>query len=224
MVALFVALTFVGFVLVDFVVQRMRAPRAATLTVAAIPWNVAKGFYLAEDHSWSYPDSSLGMKVGTDALVAHALGSVDKVVLPKIGDLVKAGEPLFLLENHGKELRIPSSITGQVVALNPRLSKHPELVAKDPYGSGWVCAIAPTQSAGSPGCMRCGEKAAAWLELEFHRFREFLSLQVSPDPVLSVSYPDGGLPAEGSLNHLGRDAWSAFEAEFLSAEGSRQTP
>jgi len=224
MVALFVALMFVGFVLVDSILQRLRARRAAASAAVTIPWNVPKGFYLDEDHAWSYPDSSVGMKVGADALVAYALGAVDKVVLPKLDDLVKAGEPLFLLAYHGNGLKIPSSITGHVVALNPRLGKRPELVAQDPYGSGWVCAIAPTQPNGDSGCMRSGEKAAAWLEQEFHRFREFLSLQVSPDPVLSVSYPDGGLPAVGSLTHLGPGAWRAFEAEFLSPERALQTP
>jgi glycine cleavage system H protein len=218
MVALFVALMFIGFVLLDLIVHRLHARRAAVSAAVAFPWYVPKGFYLAEDHTWSFPDSSVGVKVGADALVAHALGAVEKVVLPKLGKLVKVGEPLLLLEYHGQELKIPSSITGHVVALNPGLGKHPELVAKDPYGSGWICAVAPTQPDGGSWCMRSGEKAAAWLEQEFHRFREFLSLQASPDPVLSVSYPDGGLPAVGSLTHLGPGAWRAFEAEFLRPE------
>jgi glycine cleavage system H lipoate-binding protein len=162
--------------------------------------------------------------VGADALVAHALGAVEKVVLPKLGEQVKAGQPLFQLQYHGCDLKIPSSITGHVAALNPGLGKRPELVAQDPYGSGWICAITPTQSDGGSGGMRSGEKAVAWLEQEFHRFREFLSLQVSPDPALSVSCPDGGLPAVGSLTQLGRGGWRAFEAEFLRPQRARRTP
>jgi glycine cleavage system H protein len=206
---------FIGFVLLDFIVQRLQARRATVSAVTGHPWNVPWGYYLAEEHTWCLPASAMGVKVGADALIAHALGAVQKVVLPKQGELVKAGEPLFELECNGQDLKIPSSITGQVVALNSRLRKHPELVAKDPYGSGWICAITPTLSNGGSGGTRSGEKATAWLEQEFHRFREFLSLQVSPDPVLSVSYPDGGLPAVGSLTHLGSGGWRAFEAEFL---------
>jgi hypothetical protein len=63
--------------------------------------------------------------------------------------------------------------------------------------------------------MRSGEKAVAWLGQEFDRFREFLSRQVSPDLAVSVTYPDGGLPAVGALNQLARSGWLAFEAEFL---------
>ncbi|MGO8736213.1 MAG: glycine cleavage system protein H [Terriglobia bacterium] len=215
MVALFVALMFIGFLLVDRFVQTLQARRAAVSAPADLLWNVPKGFCLAEGHTWSRPDASVGVRVGADALVAHALGAVEKVVLPKVGELVQAGQPLFQLEHQGCDLRIPSSITGHVVALNPGLGKRPELVGQDPYGSGWICAITPTQPDDGSGGMRSGEKAAAWLEQEFHRFREFLSLHVPPDLAVSVTYPDGGLPAVGSLNQLARGGWRAFESEFL---------
>jgi glycine cleavage system H protein len=215
---------FVGLVLVDFIVQGLEARRAAVPAPAGLPWNVPKGFYLSEGHTWSYPDSSVGVKVGADALLAHALGAVEKVVVPKLGELVNAGQPLFHLENQGCDLEIPSSITGRVVAVNPSLGKRPELVAKDPYGSGWICAITPARRDGGSGGMRSGEKAVAWLEQEFHRFRNFLSMQVSPDLALSVTYPDGGLPAVGSLTHLPRGAWRAFKAEFLRPQRAPLTP
>jgi glycine cleavage system H protein len=224
MVALFVASMFIGFVLLDLVVQALQARLVAVSTPADLPWKVPKDFYLAEGHTWFFPDSSVGLRVGADALVAHALGAVEKVVFPKLGEQVKAGQPLFELQYHGCDLKIPSPITGHVAALNPGLGKRPELVAQDPYRSGWICAITPTQSDGGSGSMRSGEKATAWLEQEFHRFREFLSLQISPDPALSVSYPDGGLPSVGSLTHLGRGGWRAFEAEFLRHPRAQRTP
>jgi len=224
MVALFVAMMFVCLVLVDLVVQKLEARRAAASVSAALPWNVPRGFHLSEGHTWSHPDSSVGVRVGADALLAHALGAVERVVAPKLGELVRAGQPLFRLEYRGRGLTVPSSITGQVVALNPSLVKRPELVAKDPYGSGWICAVTPTKpDSGSEG-MRLDEKAVAWLEEEFHRFREFLSMHVSPALAVSVTYPDGGLPAVGSLNHLPRGGWQAFEAEFLRSQGAPHTP
>jgi glycine cleavage system H protein len=161
MVALFVALMFVGFVLVDLMVQKLEAGRAAVSAPAGLPWNVPQGFYLSEGHTWSYPYSPVGVRVGADALVAHALGAVEKVVLLKRGELVEAGQPLFRLEYQGGELEIPSAVTGRVIALNQGLGTRPELVAKDPYGSGWICAITPTQPNSGFSGMRSGEKAAA---------------------------------------------------------------
>jgi glycine cleavage system H protein len=218
MVALFVALMFIGFLLVDLIVQRVRIQQSAV--AAGLPWKIPEGLYLSEEHTWFRPDSSMGVRVGVDALLAQALGVVEKVVLPRLGDQVKAGQPLFHLENRGCDLRIPCSITGKVVALNPRLEKRPELAAKDPYGSGWICAITPAQSNGGPGPMRSGEKAAFWLEREFHRFQEFLSTQVSPDLAVGLTSQDGGLLEVGALTQLGQGVWSAFEAEFLRSQAA----
>jgi len=221
MVALFVALMFVGFVLTDLVVQLVRARRAPAGVPADSVWDIPRGFYLSEGHTWSCLESSLGMRVGADALVAHALGAVENVILPKLGELVESGQTLFGLTRQGRELKIPSSITGHVVALNPRLAKRPQLVASDPYGCGWVCAIPPVRPDGSSASIRSGEKAALWLEREFHRFREFLSKQVSPDLAVSVTYPDGGLPVVGSLSEIPPSGWRAFETEFLSPESAQ---
>jgi glycine cleavage system H protein len=221
MVALFVALMFIGFVLVDLFVQSLQARRAAVSAPADFNWNVPKGFYLSEGHTWFHPDSSMGVRVGADALVAHALGVVEKVVLPKMGELVTAGQPLFALEHRGCDLKVPSSITGRVVALNTGLGMRPELVSRDPYGSGWVCAITPTEPHRGSSSMRSGEKAALWLEQEFHRFREFLTLQVPPDLALSVTFPDGGLPVVGSLAQLPGGGWRAFEAQFLAPQPTK---
>jgi len=220
MVALFVALMFVGFLLTDAVVQRVGRKSPAPGGPA---WEIPQGFYLFEGHCWSYPDSSLGVRLGVDALVVHALGVVEKVNLPELGQMVEAGQPLFRLERQGRGLIVRSSTTGRVVALNTRLGKRPDSVAKDPYGSGWICAITPTQSDNSFVAVRSGQEAASWLEREFYRFREFLSAQVSPDLVSGVTYADGGLPAIGSLAELPLRGWGAFEATFLSPSPS-ETP
>lgn len=134
-----------------------------------------------------------------------------------------AGQPLFRLERQGRGLIVRSSTTGRVVALNTNLGNRPDSVAEDPYGSGWICAITPTQSANSSVALRHGQKATNWLEQEFYRFREFLFVQVSPDLASDVTYADGGLPATGSLAELPLRGWGAFEATFLSPSPS-ETP
>ena len=225
MVALFVALMFVALVLTDLVVEKVRARRAAAIAGTEVPWKVPKGFYLSEGHTWSHPDSSLGMRVGVDALVAHAMGTAENVLLPEVDALVEAGQSLFGLGRQGRELKIPSSITGRVVAVNSRLARHPELVAEDPYGVGWICAISPLRAEGDSSSISTGEKAALWLEQELHRLRDFLSRQASPDLALSVTLADGGLPVVGSLRELPISGWRAFEAEFLAparTEGDRE--
>jgi glycine cleavage system H protein len=37
------------------------------------------------------------------------------------------------------DLTIPAS--GEVIAFNPALQEHPELVSQDPYGEGWIVRL-----------------------------------------------------------------------------------
>jgi len=230
MVAIFVALMFVGLVLVDVILQRIEARRVAAASyavtapmsrpagmgiVSGFPGRIPRGVYLSEDHTWFKPDPAGGVQVGADALVAHAVGAADRVLLPRVGDQVTAGQPLFHLMRDDRVLTILSSITGKVVAVNDCLQEHPELLAGEPYGAGWVCAVTPSRLEEPSRSMRFGEKAAAWLETEFDRFCEFVSARMSPDLAVGVTSQDGGLRAAGPLTQVDHVAWSAFEREFL---------
>lgn len=227
MVALFVAFMFISLVLIDLGVEKLQAwrvahpararSRRAEVSTFGIDdwWLVPEGVHLANQHTWVKPNPAGGLEIGADALIARAVGAVRRVILPKEGDVVTAGQPLFRLEHDGCAVTIPASLTGKVVAVNRRLADQPELLSSDPYGSGWVCHLTPTRlEEAAPGA-RFGEQATIWLKNEFARFQEFIFAQVSPDLALGVTSQDGGIPATGCLVELGPAAWSAFEADFL---------
>jgi glycine cleavage system H protein len=227
MVAIFVALMFVSLVLTDLGVERWHAwrlahPAQATRRMAgALAYGlealcqVPEGVRLLEQHTWVKPDPAGGLAMGADALIGRAVGAVRRIVLPKVGDQVTAGQPLFRLEHQGCAVTIPSAMTGRVMAVNTRLAEEPELLTSDPYGSGWICYLNPTRVEPSAPSVRFGERATMWLQSEFVRFQEFISAQVSPDLALGATSQDGGLPATGCLVELGPAAWSDFEAKFL---------
>ncbi len=224
MVAIFVALMFVGLVLVDLVLHKVEARRAVARQAREIAsevrapdarWAVPQGVLIGEHHAWTKPDARLGIQVGAAALVAHALGTVDRIVLPAVGQEFEAGQPLFHVERRGRTLAIPSSLTGKVVAVNAQLERRPALVAEVPYGEGWVCAITPTRATNGTSLARSGLQATRWLAEEFNRFRDFISLQIAPDLAVGLTSQDGGLPTSGALAHLRAEAWKSFESEFL---------
>jgi hypothetical protein len=112
-------------------------------------------------------------------------------------------------------LAVPSPVTGRVGSLNPLLERHPELVAQDPYGRGWVCSVVETAPPRGIGTQRRRAKAAQWLEKEVARFQEFISTQITPDMALEVTSQDGGVPTAGVLAQLDGEVWKRFEREFL---------
>ncbi|HMD86596.1 MAG TPA: glycine cleavage system protein H [Terriglobia bacterium] len=227
MVAIFVAFMFVSLVLTDLAVEKWQAwrlahpARATSRITEAIAYGfealcrVPEGVHLSSQHTWVKPDPTGGLEIGADALIVRAVGAVRRIILPKVGDEVTAGQPLFRLEHKGCAVTIPSAMTGRVMAVNSRLAEEPELLSSDPYGSGWICYLNPTLLEQSAPSVRFGERASIWLQSEFARFQEFISAQVSPDLALGVTSQDGGLPAMGCLVELGPAAWSDFEAKFL---------
>jgi glycine cleavage system H protein len=227
MVALFVAFMFVSLVLTDLAIEKWKVWRAAhparatsrTADVMGYGFEglceLPEGVHLSSAHTWFKPESTGGMGIGADALIAHAVGAATRIILPQVGDLVTAGRPLFRLEREGRTITIPSAITGRVMSVNSRLADEPALLSSDPYGSGWICHLSPTRMEASAPSMRFGERATLWLASEFTRLQEFVFAQVPPDLALGATSQDGGIPATGCLAELGPTAWSAFETNFL---------
>ncbi|MBZ5545941.1 MAG: glycine cleavage system protein H [Acidobacteriia bacterium] len=228
MVAIFVALMFVGFILTDAIVQKVavwRAARAlapARATAAArdgaASWvELPEGVCLSAGHAWTLGLQEGAVRAGADSLVGRALGAVSHISFPKVGSAVREGELLFRLELDGRSLAVPSPVTGRVTSVNPRLEKQPELVAQDPYGKGWVCSVVETSPAHEDESRRFGVRAAIWLEREVARFQEFIALQMTPDLALGVTSQDGGVPTAGVLAQFDSEVWKRFEREFLQS-------
>lgn len=226
MVAIFVALMFVGFVMIDLMVQKVEARRTAYAAVSlAMPvpapnrfeqWiTVPEGVYLSDGHAWARPLQEGTLRAGADPLVARALGAVSRVLLPSPGDRVEAGGTLFRLELKGREISVPCPVSGRVSAVNANLEKEPELVTRDPYGQGWICSLEQSRPARFPTSLRLGQRAALWLEREVARFQEFISLRLTLDSGLGATSQDGGLPVPGLLAQSDIATWAAFEHEFL---------
>lgn len=230
MVAIFVALMFLGFVLTDLLVQRIAARRsegalavggavspglARELSWAATRWELPEGVYVAEGHSWLRHEAKGEIALGADEIVGYALGNVSDVILPRVGARVNRGDPLFHLALKGGVVTVVSPVEGKVSAVNHLLNNQPGLVTEQPYGKGWVCSVIPLRPKEALATMLSGSRAAAWLDREFRRFCDFISGQPTFDLALGPTSLDGGLAAPGCLALLGPAARIAFENQFL---------
>lgn len=233
MVAIFVVLMFLGFILADLALQKLEGRRAALALVpasggvsparrAARPtirrdWPaLPEAVYLSENHSWLRPRPLGVFQIGLDALVGQAIGSVTRVVPPKVGSEVWAGAPLFQIAAGERVLTVAAPVSGRVVEVNGELQDRPELAVRAPYAEGWVCGFLPSRLEEEKPVWRLGEKAAAWFEQEVRRFSEFLWQRFDSDLALGETSLDGGIPAAGSLKSFDAGVWKAFEVEFLS--------
>jgi glycine cleavage system H protein len=99
-------------------------------------------------HEWlrTLPDGSI--EIGVTDHAQHALGDLVFVEVPEAGRNLKAGEPCAVVESVKAASDVYSPVTGEVTASNPKLASEPETINTDPYGSGWLMRVRPTD--GSP--------------------------------------------------------------------------
>ncbi|MDK2888522.1 MAG: glycine cleavage system protein [Thermoanaerobacter sp.] len=94
----------------------------------------------SKDHEWIRVEGNRGT-VGVTHYAQETLGDVVYVDLPRVGDKVKAGESFGTVESVKSVSDLYAPVSGEVVEVNREVMDHPDLINKDPYGSGWLIVI-----------------------------------------------------------------------------------
>ena len=173
-------------------VVRIVAPSAAS-TERPHEYCVPGGAFLSEGHAWARIEPDGHVRAGLDDFVRKALGRVDSVELPRRGDTARRGEPLFALRRGQQSIHIAAPLSGRVVQVNEALARDPARTSENPYDSGWICLLQPSDLAGELKDLRIGQPAVAWLQQQIVRWR-------------------GSRSAATTM-----EDWRAFEEEFLES-------
>lgn len=225
MVALFVLVTILLFVLVDVFVQRSQRRKevlAPTPVKAAVAdrFLVPRGYFLSRGHSWIELLFSGNARVGIDDFVQKLVGTIDGIRVAPVRTEIRKGEPLFTISREGRTLSIPSPLSGTIVEVNSELLRQPAALNSDPYVSGWGVVIEPSALASELRLLSIADGAAQWLRGEVTRFRNFIKesaarMTAVPLPA-GVTLLDGGTPVAGVLRMTDEKTWKDFQQEFLS--------
>ena len=194
--------------------RRQKPVAASTPARAFAPVGVPLGVFLHPGHSWAGLNISGEMRLGIDELLTQALGGVDRVDLPEVGTRAERGRPLVTLWRHGRELPVLSPVSGTVVGVNRGLERSSMAVENDPYGTGWMAAVLPSDQREAVSDLRVGVDAVRWLKRETQRFVDFVARQATPG-LVGVVLADGAHPVVGAVDSLDDDGWRHFEREFV---------
>ena len=91
-------------------------------------------------HEWARREAH-DVSVGITAHAQEELRDVVFVELPKIGRVVKQGEPVAVIESVKAAFDIYAPVSGTLSRVNDAVVKLPQLVNQDCYGEGWLFAI-----------------------------------------------------------------------------------
>jgi glycine cleavage system H protein len=192
--------------------------RKATGNLSSKILHIPQGLFFSKNHTWSFLEKSGTAKVGLDDLLLHITGEVKLIYLKNPDEIINKGDILAEIEQEGKLLRIISPISGKILHTNPLLNDSTGILNDDPYGSGWIFKIKPTNWVEETKSYFLAEETLKWATNEVERFRDFLALSMgknSPVPVMDI-LQDGGELSANALSEMPGEIWQDFQEEFLN--------
>jgi glycine cleavage system H protein len=216
MVALFVVLMFVTFIIIDLLVLKAQGKEHPALASVRVfdkgSFLFPKEIYLTKGHTWIRLMKDKLVKVGIDELVVKAFNNLQLIPLHNEGVMIKKGETLFEARNGKHRIKFVSPIDGEIKSVNKNLEFK---TMDDPYFEDWGVTILPTSIDKELGLMKTGEKGLTWLKHEFNRLKDFVSHSIQEPSVAGLTLADGGNLVEGVLSNFDEKVVDKFEKEFL---------
>lgn len=170
---------------------------------------IQEGTRFAPGHTWIAPRRRGTVSVGLDAVAERILPSATSLELPARGMEVHKGDPIAVIRAGRRAIRIGAPIDGTVVAVNRRARRNPALVKQEPYGRGWLFAVAPKDDGWRE--LPSGAAGEAWVAAEQRRLERFVEAE------LGLAAADGGTLIAPAPALLGEEAWGRVVADFLRA-------
>ena len=116
--------------------------------------DIPKDLKYTEDHE--YVKTTNDAKVVAVGITDYAQGELGDIVyleLPSVGAKFSKHDVFGTIEAVKAVSELFSPLSGEVVEVNPRLEKEPQLVNSDPYGDGWMLKLKLTDASEQSGLM-----------------------------------------------------------------------
>lgn len=216
MTVLLVLFTLILFLTIDYFVQKARGARAveSLQPVFSRAPRIPQDVGLAQNHTWAKWDQRGDLVIGLDDLVAKLVTPIEEIILPPVDTMVSTGKPGIAVQQGGRRLEFAAPVDGRVIEVNQGAALRPEITGHDPYGSGWLVKIRPTNGGIDRYLTFDGEKARAWLREQNQLVKEFFIPRMPSTHFATLQ--DGGLAADGLLQLFNADVWWEFQLSFVT--------
>ncbi len=134
-------------------------------------YNLPDELYYTKDHTWARVEDNGGVTVGMDAFGAKSAGNIEFIDLPMEDDEFEGGEAFGSLESAKWVGGLLMPVSGMVTEVNENIEDELGLLAKDPYGEGWLIKIKPANLKDELKALIHGADVGPWLkkEIETHK-------------------------------------------------------
>jgi glycine cleavage system H protein len=121
--------------------------------------------YYHKGHMWVKVEGD-SVRIGYNDWAQEAAGKLVNLNTRKVGRSVKAGKTLGTVESGKWVGPLKTPVAGEILEVNQDVLKTPSMINDDPYGSGWVAVISPSDFEADKAELISGsdkEALEAWL-------------------------------------------------------------
>ena len=217
MVVLFVVLTVILFVTIDYFVQkRKKVGFAASQLSAPLPLShifglVPGGVFLQRSLTWTKIQDNGELLLGINPILLGLVGQPDEIVLQTESGSVEKGDTLIEIRKAGKSLEMKSPIKGEITQFNTELSTE---VNWESTSQNWLYKFKPLNVNEEIPNWLIAESAQTWLKEKYQQIKEFF-MQNLPQTELGPALADGGDLPTGLLSEFDENTWKKFSSEFI---------
>jgi CheY-like chemotaxis protein len=133
-------------------------------------FTITGGVLVSDGHSWASLAEDGTARIGLDDFARKLLGRIDSIEFPNIGMNIKAGDPLFSVNQAHRRAQFHSPLSGRVVKINEELRKNGTRLEETPYGESWICVIEGENLDAELPRLKIGKSAVSFFQEEIERF------------------------------------------------------
>lgn len=183
----------------DRAMRGQAGPEASLYEVSGVKMHT--DLFYHPKHVWVRIKERGEVVLGLDDFAQRLLGSVTRLVLPHPGLRIEASPPRVFAR--GALFSLIAPIHGVITHVNKGLVCTPSLIHASPYTAGWLVRATPTRLKGDLERLMYGHEARRWLQKEYKRLSDWLSMAIHRDePLPGAMLQDGGVPSLEALELL----------------------
>ncbi len=114
-------------------------------------------------HMWTARVGPSLYKTGVDDVAASLAGTPEQIEAPVPGTQVFQDVRQVTVRAGDRSLRLQAPLSGRVVAVNAQAMGNPSIVARDPFGTGWLYIVRSDDKRGYARLLT-GNLARNWLD------------------------------------------------------------
>ena len=111
------------------------------LTIDKFTFRVPTDRYYHREGVWALAEGDR-VRIGLSDFMQQSSGDVAFAEVEPEGTDLAFGDEMATIETMKTDVVLPAPVGGTVVEVNPAMETAPEVINQDPYGEGWLAAIA----------------------------------------------------------------------------------